>query len=160
MTNPDAGAPVLDDFLRQFEADEPEDAAVNFGVSGGPPGKRLETEVTVNNRGEGRVVTRDEFRGEERRERALQLSRDEATELLRSVGNAARELQPRSRHRIPPDSLVGWVLIESRGRRAGFCFAAEEHEGQLRQREVASPAIDGLMTRLRHLTAVEERRSP
>jgi hypothetical protein len=154
MTSSDADTTlVLDDFLRRLDSDEtPDELAVTFGVSGGPPLKRLESEVTLNIHGHGRVASRDELHGQPRRDQVLELPLDEAAAILKMVGAAARELRPRSRRRMPPDSLVGWVVIESRAQRATFRFAVEEREGELRQRETPSPKIDRLVKRLGDLT--------
>jgi hypothetical protein len=136
---PDARAATILQEFRQRLCEEAEDAAdlrIRFGVSGGAPGQRLTRQVRLD----------------ARRDYDLQLERGEARSVLTEASDAALHLGQRSRHRLVPDSLVGLVEVESRGRSARFIFAATQEAGALRQRELVSNELDRVVKRLMTLS--------
>jgi hypothetical protein len=134
------------------EAEDAADLRIRFGVSGGAPGQRLTRQVRLDAGGRGAVTVRDDLTETPRRDYDLQLERGEARSVLTEASDAALHLGQRSRHRLVPDSLVGLVEVESRGRSARFIFAATQEAGALRQRELVSNELDRVVKRLMTLS--------
>jgi len=131
----------------------PSDISVTYRVEGGMPSERVEESVVLKGNRQVTARSRNMLATGIPREASDELPEQEARELLEQVSNEVEGLIVRKAARFPPDSVVGTITIDVKGRQATFFFPAEEPEGP----EAAEASPMRAMRSLRHFRELSKR---
>lgn len=121
-----------------------------YRISGGPPGKRLQATLEVNDRGEVKHELLDELQSGEREVVRAQIAPEEALGLLREVVRSKLLSETDTGGGFLPDSLVGSITIQSGDAEITYYFLAHDQQRR-RQGLKLNPPIKRLRPRLEAL---------
>jgi hypothetical protein len=136
-------------------ASQLKETALTYRVSGGPPGKRLSTELRVSGMGDVTYQQSDELRGQRAIRAKTTLPTEEVRALFRQVRESSLLEHQDTGAGFLPDSVIGSISIESRDARITYYFLAEEHQQQSQGKEPPpsirrlKPLLDALCERVR-----------
>jgi hypothetical protein len=141
------------------DADQPENMALTYRVSGGPPGKQLLMVLRVSAKGDVTYEHRDELQGKKLTRRKMILPKTQTMSLLRQVHESGLLDLRDTGGGFLPDSTIGTIGMESEGSQASYYFLAEEHQQRSQNKEPPSPirglklTFDGLCETMRKATS-------
>jgi len=120
-------------------ASQLEKTALIYRISGGPPGKRLLTNLRVSGTGVVSHEYRDEMQGKRTTRARTTLSNNEVKSLFRQIQDSGLLGQVDIGTGFLPDSIIGSIIIESPDARVVYHFLAEEHQQKSQQKEPSRP---------------------
>lgn len=147
----------LTPLLRALDAPLPRTRLI-YIISGGPPGKRLEATLELNDRGELKHELLDELESSEREVVRAKATSEEARALLREVVRSGLLSEP-SPTGFLPGSMVGSIVLQSAGAEFAYHFLADDRQRRQQGFPLAPsikrlrPQLEALRSRTREQSA-------